>query len=402
MTTELKRGDWCPCLLDRVEVSRRGHDAAYRHSTDPRMAGTGLMPRKDCGRCLGYGLVAHPEADPPPPVGMRLPPAWPLPHTTPADLYRIAQTATGEQLDEMARLYERERLGPGPFGPVEVDASLRARLLTAMGLPPVGMAARDQARHEGTSPALVAARLASTKLPLEVVVDGWVALRVAAPFEGYTPKTEGPYEPGDYVRFVDGGFGIVVREAGVFDGDLELKPGSGVEVVASLPSPAGTIVTPDVVADLHRRATGTFAEAGVDLASGEDRTAIQVTCTIDRGATVEQVAEAIERAVLGELRASGLTWPPIVPREPHPERLTTLAAVQACAEERWREHHPAGTVVVDRATTTYGDGTLLRFDLGPWSAESVHRAGLSAQQVRVAADEAWRIVSNTVAKGWRP
>jgi hypothetical protein len=106
-------------------------------------------------------------------------------------------------------------------------------------------------------------------------------------------------------------------------------------------------------------------------------------------------------------------YPPLAPHAPDPERLTTLAAVHALAEQLWRERNPAGRVVVDRiqrekffaangiaSVGETGPATLIAFDLGAGSADTMLPPEPTAVEVAAGVGQAWAIVSDQLARGW--
>jgi hypothetical protein len=108
-------------------------------------------------------------------------------------------------------------------------------------------------------------------------------------------------------------------------------------------------------------------------------------------------------------------YPPLASHAPDPERLTTLAAVHALAEQLWREHNPAGRVVVDRiqrekffaangiaSADGTGPATFVKFELGVGSADTMLPLEPTAEEVATGVGQAWAIVSDQVARRWRP
>jgi hypothetical protein len=240
----------------------------------------------------------------------------------------------------------------------------------------INMADRDIARRYGVPPALVAQERAQREAEAHGPFD-------AVAFEPGSGVVEAPAFawPSDE--------DVAQMEAWV--GDRKIEPGHLIRFAVRLSPPK--LPTSEAV---HQAATAALEHL--------------------KSPTVAQAKAAIEQA-LGELLIGPidvllpdnpparrpeecLAYPPLAPYAPDPERLTTLAAVHALAEELWREHNPAGRVVVDRVSR--GPGTLVRFELGAWASESLLQREPSPEDVRGACDGAWRAASDSIARRWRP
>jgi hypothetical protein len=242
----------------------------------------------------------------------------------------------------------------------------------------INMADRDIARLRGVAPALVAQERAQREAEAHGPFD-------AVAFEPGSGVVEAPAFawPSDE--------DVAQMEAWV--GDRKIEPDHLIRFAVRLSPPK--LPTSEAV---HQAATAALEHL--------------------KSPTVAQAKAAIEQA-LGELLIGPidvllpdnpparrpdecLAYPSLAPHAPDPERLTTLAAVHALAEQLWREHNPAGRVVVDSATHEGERWTLVRCSLGAWSQDVLVEVAPTRGQVDLAVGRCWREVSDRVARGWRP